>query len=68
MLAGRYLAAAEPVASSRNRSGLPYMQGTTIMGVWLAVITLIGRTVGKVALLGILWLEMVSAARLRSNQ
>ncbi len=44
------------------------MQGTTIMGVWLAVITLIGRAVGKVALLGILRLEMVSAARLRCNQ
>jgi len=31
----------------------------TIMGVWLAVITLIGRVVGKAALLGILGLETV---------
>ena len=38
------------------------------MGVWLAVIALIGRAVGKVALLDILWPEMVSAAHLRSNQ
>jgi len=60
--------ATEPVASSRNRSGLPCMQGATIIGVWLAVIILIGRADGKVALLDIFWPEMVSAARLRSNQ
>jgi len=44
------------------------MQGATIIGVWLAVIILIGRADGKVALLDIFWPEMVSAARLRSNQ